>query len=211
MGIVMGLCASGAAFGLTDLALTALAKRDPGHTGLLFLPEFGVAILTAALFATIVRTRYIPVLAVSGLLVLVAGAATLLRVAHASDVRIAISAALLGLGVGASVAPSLFLAGFSLSSKRIQRVFALVELLRAVGAFLFAPILLFITEIDGSNEAAGLRTGAWICLGVAAAGAVLGVGIFLLGHAGLQTPDVERWNAGEPAWESPPLLAQLRD
>jgi hypothetical protein len=31
--------------------------------------------------------------------------------------------------------------------------------------------------------------------------------LFVAGHGGLRTTDLERWGAGEPAWESPALFA----
>jgi hypothetical protein len=46
--LLIAMCASSAAFGLMELVLTALqAKSSPAHTALLFLPEFGAAIVTA--------------------------------------------------------------------------------------------------------------------------------------------------------------------
>ncbi len=56
----------------------------------------------------------------------------------------AAGARLVGLGVGASVSPALFMAGFSLRSVQLQRVFAMIELLGGVTAFLVAPILVFV-------------------------------------------------------------------
>lgn len=204
-GILIALCASASAFGLTDLALTALAKADPSHVALLFLPEFGAALATAALFGALFRTRYTPVLALSGLVLVCVAAAILSGVASGGDGRVLAGAALVGLGVGASVSPALFIAGFSLKSEKIQRVFALIELLRGVGAFLFAPVLLFFVSLSS------LRAGAWLCLGLAAAGTLGAVALFLLGRPRLQQPDLESWQEdGEPAWESPPLLARTR-
>ena len=34
--------------------------------------------------------------------------------------------------------------------------------------------------------------------------------LFALGGARLQTPDLKRWNEGEPVWASPALLARTR-
>ena len=46
---------------------------------------------------------------------------------------------------------------------------------------------------------------------IALGGAVIGVAIYALGGARPQTPDIERFLAGEaPAWYSPPLLARVR-
>ena len=40
---------------------------------------------------------------------------------------------------------------------------------------------------------------------------MIGVAIYALGGARPQTPDIERFVAGEcPAWYSPPLLARVR-
>ena len=60
-GILAAMCASAAAFGLMELILTALqGKSSPGHAALLFLPEFGAAVLTAVLFGALFRTRFTP-------------------------------------------------------------------------------------------------------------------------------------------------------
>jgi hypothetical protein len=42
--------------------------------------------------------------------------------------------------------PALFTAGFSLACEQIQRAFAVVELLRGVAAFMFAPIVLHLSK-----------------------------------------------------------------
>jgi MFS family permease len=125
-GILAAMCASAAAFGLMELILTALqGKSSPGHTALLFLPEFGAAVLTAVLFGALFRTRFTPLLAVGGLVMLTAAAALLVGLNPQSadaDALVAASSGLIGLGVGASVSPALFITGFSLRSAQIQRV-----------------------------------------------------------------------------------------
>jgi predicted MFS family arabinose efflux permease len=211
-GVLVALCGSSAAFGMTAVALTALQKASPSHTALLFLPELGAALATAALFGTLFRTRFTPVLAFGGLAVLTAAAAVLTGVARGGDTLVALGAGLLGLGVGSAVSPGLFIAGFSLRSAQIQRVFALIELLRGVGAFLTAPVLLYLAAVIGTSEAAGIHAAVLVCLVLAAAGAAGAAAIFLLGGARLQRPNLERWNdEGESAWSSPPLLARLRE
>lgn len=117
----------------------------------------------------------------------------------------------MGLGVGASVSPALFIAGFSLLSTKLQRVFALVELLRGVAAFMIAPIVLHIAMTAGSTPSAGIGTATWVCFAIAAGGGLFAIAMFVLGGARLQRPDLEAWDSGdEPAWYSPPLLAGLR-
>jgi MFS family permease len=212
-GIVLALFASAAAFGLTDLLLTSLATtRSTTQIAEQFLPEFVAAVVTAGGFALVFRTRFIPLFAFAGALFLVAGSAVALHVVSSSDaVSAYVATALIGLGVGASVSPGLFLAGFSLRSAQIQRVFALIELLRGVTAFLVAPVLAFLVTQLGSSPKQGTEDAVWICLAVAAAGALASGAIFGLGAARLQTPDIERWQGeGEPAWESPPPWGRLR-
>ena len=70
------------------------------------------------------------------------------------------------LAVGASVSPALFITGFSLHSAQIQRVFAFLELVRGVAAFLVAPVLLYLSTAIGGSAAAGTETAIWICLGI---------------------------------------------
>jgi MFS family permease len=210
-GILIAMCASAAAVGMMELVLTALqGKSSPVHVALLFLPEFGAAVVTAALFGALFRTRFTPVLAMGGLGVLTAAAALLTALATNAGALVAVGSALIGLGVGASVSPALFMAGFSLRSAQVQRVFALIELLRGVTAFLVAPILLFLATAIGGSATAGTHAAIWICLGIAAAGGLAAVALYTLGGGRLPTPDLERWANGEPAWESPPLLARLR-
>lgn len=83
-------------------------------------------------------------------------------------------------------------------------------MLRGVTAFLVAPILLYLTAAIGTSLTAGIHSAVWICLAIAAGGALLAAVLFVLGGGRLQPPDLERWAAGEPAWTSPPMLGRLR-
>jgi MFS family permease len=213
-GIVIALFTSAAALGLMQILLTALAKKySPGHLALYFLPEFVAAVLTAGLFAAVFKTRLIPVLAFSGILVLVAGAALASRVVTSGGVAATcVTAGLIGLGVGASVSPALFMAGFSLRSSQIQRVFALIELLRGVAAFVTAPVLAYVVTQIGGSPQNGARDGVWICLSLAGLGALLAMVMFVAGGGRLQAPDLERWQEeNEPAWDSPAVFGRFRD
>jgi MFS family permease len=210
-GIVVAMCAGAASVAVIELAQTALKSESPTHVAMLFLPEFGAAAGIAVVFGLLFRTRYIPVLALAGTVVLSAGAAVFSGVTGGSDALVLVGSGLIGLGVGASVSPALFIAGFSLPSARLQRVFALVELLRGVAAFMVAPIVLHLAMTLGSGPAAGIGTAAWICFGIAAGGGLFAIVVFALGRARLQRPDLEAWESGEqPAWYSPPLLAGVR-
>jgi MFS family permease len=206
--ILTAMCAGAASVAAIGLAGSALElqKVPPGHAGALFLPEFGAAIATAILFGAIFFTRWTPVMALGGLLFLGGGAAVLSGAANGSDALFLVGTGLVGLGVGSSVSPALFVTGFSLASGQLPRIFALVELLRGAAAFLAAPLLLHMAETVGSTPAAGIEPAMLVAMGIALGGAVAAVGIFTAGGARLQRPDVETWLAKEgPAIHSPAL------
>jgi hypothetical protein len=118
---------------------------------------------------------------------------------------------LTGIGLGATVAPALFVAGFSLPSHNLQRVFAIIELLRAVAAFMIAPVFAHFAVTVGGNVRAGTGIALWIGFALSIGGGVIGVLLYALGGARPQTPNLDRFLAGDaPAWYSPPLLAAVR-
>jgi hypothetical protein len=210
-GILIAMAASASAIGLMELLLTVVQKTStPTALALQFLPEFGAAVITAVLFAFLFRTRFTPVLAIGGLAMVAVAAALLTGLATGGSVLVAAGSGLIGLGVGASVSPALFITGFSLRSAQIQRVFAFLELVRGVTAFLVAPVLLYLATAVGGGAAAGTQTAIWICLAIAAGGALVTIALFVLGGERLQAPDLETWTDGEPAWDSTPLLSRLR-
>jgi MFS family permease len=211
-GITVAMCAGAASVGLVTLVQTALqSKTSPEHLAMLFWPEFGAAVGAAILFGLLFRTRFVPVLAFGGMAVLAGGAAVLSGVAHGPEALVVIGIGLVGFGVGSSVSPALFISGFSLRSAQIQRVFALVELLRGVAAFIAAPLLTHLAMTVAPSPASGVSVAIWVCFGIAAGGGAFAVYLTVLGRARLQRPDLERWEQGdEPAWESPPLAAGIR-
>jgi hypothetical protein len=197
---------------VVTLAQTALQSEPLAHVAMLFLPEFVAALLSAAAFGVVFRTRFVPVLAFAGMIMLATGAAVLTDVVGGGDAIVLAGSALVGLGVGSSVSPALFIAGFSLRSAQIQRVFALVELLRGVAAFIAGPLLLHLATTVSTEPRAGIGTATWVCSAIAAVAALIATLLFVLGRARLQRPGLARWEEGEaPAWESPPLLDGLRD
>jgi hypothetical protein len=63
----------------------------------------------------------------------------------------------------------------------------------------------------GGGLESGTEIALWIGFGLALCGAAIGVAIYALGGARPQTPDIDRFLAGdEAAWYSPPLLARVR-
>jgi MFS family permease len=211
-GITLAMCAGAASVAIVTLVQTALqTKASPTHLGMLFWPEFGAAVGAAILFGLLFRTRFVPVLALGGMVMLAAGGAVLTGVASGPEALVLIGSGLVGLGVGASVSPALFIAGFSLRSAQIQRVFALVELLRGVAAFLAGPVLLHLAMTVSSEPSDGTGTAIWVCVGIVAGAGVFAACLMILGRARLQRPDLESWAEGdEPAWDSPPLAAGIR-
>jgi hypothetical protein len=152
--------------------------------------------------------HYLPL---AGMVFLAAGIAVFRIEVPSSEAATLLGSFLTGIGLGATVAPALFVAGFSLPSASLQRVFAIVELMRAVAAFMIAPIFAHLAVTVGGSLDAGTGIALWIGLGLALGGAAIGVAIYALGGARPQAPDLERFVAGEaPAWYSPPLLARLR-
>jgi MFS family permease len=213
-GIVVALFAAAASVSATALtagALAASGRYKPLHLGLLYLPEVAGAVITAVILGVVITRRAIHYLPLVGMVFLAAGIAVFRIDVPSSQAATLIGSGLTGIGLGATVAPALFVAGFSLPSASLQRVFAIVELMRAVAAFMIAPIFAHFAATVGGGLDAGTGDALWIGLGIALGGAVLGVAIYALGGARPQTPDIDSFVAGEsPAWYSPPLLARLR-
>ncbi|GIF52155.1 MFS transporter [Asanoa ferruginea] len=210
-GIVVAICAAAASVSAITLSSVLLQDRySPLKLGLLYLPEFGGAFITAILFAILFTTKGLHYFALVGLACLSAGIALLAVDMPPSTIVVLIATGLIGVGVGASVTPALFIAGFSLRNAALQRVFAIVELMRAVAAFMIAPVLLYVALNVGSSATAGIRTALWVCLGLSVFGALVGVALYTLGGVRPPKPALLRWFGGEAAWYSPPLLARLR-
>jgi MFS family permease len=211
-GILIAMCAAAASVGVVELAGTVMQdKASPSHTAMLFWPEFGGALATALLFGAVLRTRAMSLLPFGGMTALAGGAVVLTGLAHGPNALLAIGSGLVGVGVGASVAPALFMASFSVRSSQIARVFALVELLRGFAAFLVAPVLMHIAMTVSPTPSSAVAVATWACLAIAAAGGLAGLYLFALGRVRLQGPDLDRWLEGEtPAWDSPPIAAGIR-
>jgi MFS family permease len=211
-GIVAALCAAAASVSAIALTTTVLTHRyAPLHLGLLYVPELGGAVITAVVFGAVFSTRLIHYFTLAGMAFLAAGILVIGAAVPPTATLALTGSALIGAGVGASVTPALFLAGFSLRSAAIQRVFAILELLRAVAAFMIVPILLHFATTPAGFPARAMSTALWICFGLTAGGALLGASLYALGRARPPAPSLERFLGGqEPGWESPPLLAAIR-
>lgn len=208
-GIAVAMIGGAGSVALVELtqAATKLRGVPPAHAGALFWPEVGGALLAAALFGALFKTRFTPLLAAAGLLLLAGAAVILTGAAHGGDALVLAGSGAVGLGVGASVSPALFVAGFSLPSPLLPRVFAMVELLRGVAAFLVAPVLAHVAK----TTSGGTRGATWVAFAILAAGLVAVVCIYLAGGQRLQEPRLEEWLDGSgTAKDSHPLGAALR-
>ena len=200
-GIVVALFAAAASVSATALtAARCSGTTTPLHLGLLYLPEVAGAVITAVVLGLVLDTRGIHYLPLVGMLFLAAGIAVFRIHVPSSEAATLVGSGLTGIGLGATVAPALFVAGFSLPSANLQRVFAIVELLRAVAAFMIAPIFVHFASTVGGSLEAGTGIALWIGLGLALGGAVIGVAIYALGGARPQTPDLD---ASSPARRPP--------
>ncbi|MGZ6590214.1 MAG: MFS transporter, partial [Solirubrobacteraceae bacterium] len=212
-GVGVALFAAAASVAATALTANVLLQTyDPVRVGLLYLPELGGAIVMAVVFGFVITRRAMHFLPLVGMALLAAGILVYRMALPANQPLALLGAGLTGLALGATVAPALFVAGFSLQSASLQRVFAIIELLRAVAAFMVAPILAHIADALPGDLNAGTGITLWIGFGLAIGGAIFGVAVYALSGARPQTPDLDEFLDGEsPAWYSPPLLARLRN
>jgi nucleotide-binding universal stress UspA family protein/MFS family permease len=211
-GIVLALCAAGASVSATALTAAALTGHySPIHLGLLYLPEAGGAVITAILLGVVINKRALHYFPVVGMVFLAAGIAVFRIHVPSSQAATLIGSGLSGIGLGATVVPALFVAGFSVRAPDLQRVFAIIELLRAVAAFMLVPVLAHFAATVGGSPDAGTGIALWIALGIALSGGLGFVALYALGGARAQAPDLERFLAGkDAAGYSPPLLARAR-
>jgi MFS family permease/nucleotide-binding universal stress UspA family protein len=211
-GVGVALFAAAASVAATALTANVLLQTySPVRVGLLFLPELGGAIVMAFVFGYVITRRAMHYLPLVGMALLATGIVIFRFALPANQPLALLASALTGLALGATVAPALFVAGFSLPSASLQRVFAIIELLRAVAAFMIAPIFAYFAVAAPGDLVAGTGYALWIGFGLAIGGAVFGVAIYLLSGARPQRPDLDEFLDGDsPAWYSPPLLARLR-
>lgn len=214
---IAGAMIAGASFTtlieLVEVALVKGAHDSPIRSGVLLASQLLGIAAAAFLFARLLPTNWMPLLALSGLVVIAVGALLLAvgLTASRTTVIVPIAGALLGFGAGAGVAPGLFMAGLSVESTRLGPTFALVELLRSEAAFLLGPILLAYA-MTASSMQHGFQVATWIVLALTVVAGVSVVAVYLLGGARLHEPDLEGWiEREETAYDSPRLAARVRD
>jgi len=211
-GTVAAICAAAAATSAIGLTAAVLAPRYPPlHVGLLYAPELGATVIAAITFGVVFRTRSIHYFALAGMIFLIAGILVLRSATPPTQTLTLLGSGLTGIGIGASVTPALFLAALSLRSRDVQRVLSVLELFRAVAAFMVTPILAHFAITLAGVPTPAMATVWWAIFAIAAGGALIAVLLYLLGGARPAQPAVEAWMEGpEPAWYSPPLFAAIR-
>jgi hypothetical protein len=160
----------------------------------------------------LITRRTLQYLPLAGMGFLAAGILVLRIQLPPSQALTLIGSGLTGIGVGATVAPALFVAGFSLRAVNLQRVFAIIELLRATAAFMIAPVFAHFAATVGHGQYTGVGIALWIGAGLALAGGVIAVLLYALGGARPQRADIPLFLSGEAAaWPSPPLFEAMRN
>ena len=207
-GITVALFAAAASVSATELTSTMLAPlHSPLRLGLLFLPEFAGAVISGIALGVVLRHRGLQYLPLVGMFLLAAGIVAFRIHLPTSEAMTLVGSGLTGLGLGATVAPALFVAGFSLQANNLQRVFAVVELMRACAAFMIAPIFAHFAATVGTQPYGGVGIALWIGAGLAVAGALIAVSLYVIRGARPAAPDIDLFLSGEgPAWYSPPLI-----
>ncbi|HET6906047.1 MAG TPA: MFS transporter [Rhodanobacteraceae bacterium] len=197
------------------LHLQAL-QHSPFDTGVLFSPMIGGVCITAALVGLLLRTRFLPILILAGMTSLIGGGVLILNLGEQGAALPTLAAAgLLGLGAGATVSPGLILAAFSVASRMVGRVFALVELVRSLADYVITPIILKIARVRSLQpplDWPGVYRATEITLWLAVGFTVFGVALWMAGGAGLPVPNINAWiKESKPAIPSPGLLARFRN
>ena len=220
IGTLVATIGGGVFVTLMELTIELRQKvggEGPLQTGLAFWPQLAAVLVAAGLLGLLFKTRYLPVLVLGGMLSLCAGGAMLLGAGTPDRQGLLMGAvALLGFGAGSTVSPGLFLAGMSLEAKVLGRIVALVELVRSVGDFIIAPVMVNLSRVLSSGAevtSGGIADSVAISLAVCAGTTLLCCLLYWAGGLRLPKPDIESWlegDEGETALDSPPLLARFQ-
>lgn len=191
-------------------------QLPPLQVGLAFWPQLIGVLISAILLTLLLRTRYLALLILGGLLGLIAAgiAVAVLGAQHPYSLPSLAAVGVLGLAAGATVSPGMYLAGLSLPAAILGRVFALVELVRSIANFLLYPVMLKLAQHLSRLapiDSAGLEHAVFITVLIAAGTIAACLGIYLSGCRRLMRPDIQGWlEQQRVALDSPPLGAALR-
>jgi MFS family permease len=202
---------------LVESSQSTIAGDPPLQTGLLFWPAVVGTLIAAIALGALLRTRLLVLLPLAGMLILIAaGALMLFLTPRSPNALLLATTGLLGLGAGATVAPGLWVAAFSLPSQMIGRTFALVELVRSELDFIIAPVIAGVAvAISGGKDVsiAGVHGAIWITMLMTIGATIAIVAIYVTGGVGLPRPDLQAWlekpEENRPAIASPQLGTAL--
>ncbi|MDH2416053.1 MFS transporter [Nocardioides sp. CER19] len=205
-GILVAMVGGAVVVTATDLLqarLTQIEHTSPADAAATFWPMPIGALVGAAVFWALFRTRFVPVLIDVGLAALALGCVL------ATGATTWAACLLLGFGAAATVSPGLFLTGFGLRSDQLGRGFALVQLLRSMATYAVAPVVLALV-LRSSAPVDAARVGMLAMAGVAAAALVAAIAVPALSGARLRAPDIEAWLEGDKGLPSPATVTHLR-
>ena len=211
-GVGVALFAAAASVAATALTANVLLKTySPVHVGLLYLPELGGAVVMAVVFGIVITRRAMHYLPLVGMVLLAAGILVFQFALPANQPLVLVAAGLTGLALGATVAPALFVAGFSLQSNSLPARLRDHRIVPRRGRVhgRAHPGPLRADGVDRSRDRDPLRTVDRLRPGRRRRS--LRVAVYALSGARPQRPDLDEFLDGDdPAWYSPPLLARIR-
>lgn len=200
---------------LTERLHLQALHHSPFDTGVLLAPMIGGVCITAVLVGVLLKTRYLPILILGGMVCLIGGGLLILGSGPEGAALPTLAAAgLLGLGAGSTVSAGLILTAFTIASRMVGRVFALVELVRSLADFVITPIIMKIARVRSLQpplDWPGIQRATTITLWLAAGFTAFAILLWMAGAAGLPQPNVQAWiKQSKPAMPSPKLLARFR-
>ncbi len=192
-----------------NLASTRVLALEPMQIAATAWPWFVMTIITGVLFALVLKTKWVPVYTLSGLVAICIGSGLLFaNLLHRGPAAQWSGLALIGYGAGATITPGLFTVGLSLPRDIIVRAIASVEVVRLTLGFISGPLTAHSVAMHtrGTNLLGGIEATMPYIIGFAALAAVV-VGVLLLKYyRNPQVPDIVRYvKEGKPAFQSPPL------
>lgn len=198
--------------------VTAAAQRvlqlSPVQIAAASWPLFAMTIVGGCAFAAVLKTKWVPLFTLAGLLAIAVGSALLLGGLPRSQ---PLSTFLIGYGAATTITPGLFTVGLSLPRDLIVRGIASVEAIRLTLGFISGPLAQHAIVARVADAGAvqtlpaaalidGMRAAMRYVTGFGFAGVLLLLALLLLYYRRPQAPNLERYvERGEPAFDSPPL------
>ena len=171
-------------------------------------PLFLMTIVTGVIFGVMLKSRWVPLYTLSGLIAICAGSALLFQglQTSAADTNSA-ATFLIGYGAGSTITPALFTVGLSLSRDIIARAIAAVEVVRLTIGFTSGPLTLHSIAVHGGNALLrGMHSTMLYVIGISAFATVVVIALLLRYYRNPHAPDLVRYvKEGVPAFDSPPL------